>query len=102
MSVNNGICLVAIKLTKDRLLEERVLIDEKIKALDIVIEMFDEEVKNSGKEDKPKKPRATYGTLTPEEKKKRKKESMDKWLAKKKLEVKKDTPDKKIDYDKMA
>lgn len=103
MSINNGICIAAIKVTKERLLEERTIIDEKIKALDIVLEMFDEgeQVKNPEKESRLKKQRAGYGTLTPEEKKRRKKVSMDKWLAKKKKENTRET-DKKIDYDDMA
>lgn len=37
----NEICVPAIKLTKERLLEERSIINDKIKALDIVLEMFD-------------------------------------------------------------
>ena len=38
----NEVCVPAIKLTKERLLEEREIIDKKIKALDIVLDMFDD------------------------------------------------------------
>lgn len=100
----SNICLSEMMMTKTRLEEQKKEIDKKIEAINTVLEMFEnsEQVKSIGKEPRVKKQRAARGALTPEEKKKRKKASMDRWLAKKKLKLKEESPNKKVDYDNMA
>ena len=76
--MSKEVCVPAIKLTKERLLEERGIIDDKIKALDIVLEMFDEvdpeEIIKT----------VVKPALTEEEKKLKKKEYMKNYWARKK------------------
>ena len=69
MSKSDGVCIEVIKITRERLSKERTKIDEKIKALDIVIEMFDEiEVKSVELQEVEKKVKRKYCKRKPFEK----------------------------------
>jgi hypothetical protein len=99
----SNICLIEMQMTRARLEEQKKEIDKKIEAIDVVLEMFEnsEQVKNPGKEPRAVKQRAAYGSLTPEEKKKKQRQYYERYRDRKKLEAtgKNDT---KIDYDNMA